>query len=102
MKAFDAGHIFKLLPIGLALATLGACSAAPSPSSEILGYGTPGVSAYVHDDKDSSLQAQLDRCGQVPQAATASQTQGLPAACGQLRRTIRNQPGNSAQPVQTQ
>jgi len=92
----------KLLTMGLALATLSACSTTlPLRTTGMLGYGTPGVSAYVPDDNASSLQAQLDRCDQVPQAGATGQTQGLPAACGQLRRMVRNQPGNSVQPGQT-
>ncbi len=83
-------------------ASLGACSpSSPRTNGEMLGYGTPGVSAYVSGDNDASLQAQLARCDQVPQAGSASQTQGLPAACGQLRRTLRSQPGNSVQPGST-
>jgi len=87
---------------------LAACSSQPERrDGQVLGYGTPGVSAYVQGDQAISLQAQLDRCGQVPQAGTATQTtatqtQGLAAACGQLQRTLRNQPGNSVQPAGAQ
>lgn len=82
---------------------LAACSGQPDKKDgQLLGYGTPGVSAYVQGDQAGSLQAQLDRCGQVPQASTATQTQGLAAACGQLQRMLRNQPGNSVQPAGAQ
>ena len=67
-------------------------------NGERLGYGTPGVSAYVRNDEDNSLQAMLARCNGVAQASAASETRGLPAACGQLQRTLRNQPGNTVQP----
>ena len=85
----------SVVALGLTLG-LGACAAAPPRTgTAILGYGTPGVSSYVQGDEATSLQAQLDRCRQVSDPAAASQTQGLAAACGQLRRTLRNQPGNA-------
>ena len=62
----------------------------------MLGYGTPGVSAYA--DGGPTLQTQLDACHGVPQP-TPNQTQGLSASCDQLRRLLRNQPGNSVQPA---
>ena len=80
---------------------LAACSGqASGQAAGRLGYGTPGVSEYVQSDEATNLQALLDRCAQVPQAGAASQIDGLPAACGQLRRTSRNQPGNAVQPGQ--
>lgn len=83
-------------PLLLVLVSLAACSG-PSPgrNAGLLGYGTPGVESYVQPERASSLRAQLDLCSQVAQANAASQTRGLPAACGQLQRTVPNQPGNS-------
>jgi len=89
----------NFLPFLPAVLGLAACGATPSQKhTEMLGFGTPAVSAYAPDDDALSLQAQLERCERVPQAGSASQTQGLAAACDQLRRTVRNQPGNSVQP----
>ncbi len=84
----------------LLAASLAACSG-PSARTDagMLGYGTPGVASYVPADQLSSVQAMRDRCRQVPHADVASQTQGLPAACGQFERTLRNQPGNALQLV---
>ncbi len=83
----------------VASAALSACTG-PQTSKEagLLGYGTPSVSTYEQGAPASTLQEELDQCSGVPQTAATSQTQGLPAACGQLRRTVRNQPGNSVQP----
>lgn len=79
---------------------LAACSGQQAgKDTGVLGYGTPGVSSYVGDGEATSLQVQLGRCSQVPQAGAATQTQGLPAACGQLQRTLRNQPGNAVEPA---
>lgn len=63
----------------------------------MLGYGIPSVSTYMGDDQAGGLQAELDQCRQVSQAGPAIQTQGLAAACSQLQRTRRNQPGNTVQ-----
>ena len=77
---------------------LTACSAPQAASGTgILGYGTPSVSSYMGENQGGSLQAELDQCRQVPQVDAVSQTQGLPAACRQLRHTQRNQPGNIVQ-----
>ncbi len=80
----------------VASAALSACSG-PQTSKEagLLGYGTPGVSLHGQGAPALTLQEELDRCRGVPQASAASQTQGLPAACSQLQRTVRNQPGNT-------
>lgn len=68
------------------------------PGPGLRGYGTPDVSAYVPADQASSVQALLDRCGQVPRPASpSSATQGLAAACSQLHHTLHNQPGNAMQ-----
>ncbi len=88
----------------LALGAGVAACAAPAPDKGgLLGYGTPGVSGYVQDDRDSTLQAELERCRGVglPDAAgqAGRQTGGLEAACNQLRRTAHNQPGNGVQPA---
>ncbi len=89
----------RLIAALVASAALSACSG-PQTSKEVglLGYGTPNVSTYEQGTPASTLQEELDRCRGVPPTAATSQTQGLPAACGQLRRTVRNQPGNSVQP----
>ncbi len=83
----------------VASAALSACSD-PQTSKEagLLGFGTPGVSIYGQGAPASTLQEELDRCSNIPKGTEMSQTQGLPAACSQLRRTVRNQPGNSVQP----
>lgn len=60
------------------------------------GYGTPGVSTFMGNDQAGSLQAELERCRQVSQADASTQAPGLVAACRQLQRTQRNQPGNTA------
>lgn len=78
----------------VALVALGACSGPPeSKNTGLLGYGTPGVSTSIQGPPAATLQEELDRCSRVPQAASA--THGLPAACSQLQRTVRNQPGNT-------
>lgn len=63
----------------------------------LLGYGTPGVSAYVPADQATSLQALLDRCQQAQPQASPPQAgrQSLEAACDQLHRQLHNQPGNT-------
>ncbi len=89
----------RLVAALVASAALGACSGSQTSKKEagLLGYGTPSVSTYEQGAPASSLQEELDRCRGVTPAAATSQTQGLPAACGQLRSTVRNQPGNSVQ-----
>ena len=84
------------------LLLLGGSLVACAPSSPrkgvgTLGYGTPGVSAYA--ESGDTLRAQLDTCRGVSPPASPGQTQGLPAACEQLNRTVRNQPGNSVRPA---
>ena len=76
---------------------LSACAASPTGTSGMLGYGTPGVSTYMAAQQPDGLQAELDRCRGVPQTSASTETQGLAAACSQLHRTMRNQPGNSVQ-----
>ncbi len=95
---FGLEPLGRLLPLLAAAVSLGACSGQPTKDPRVLGYGTPGVSSYVQDDQAASLQAQLERCDQVSLADAASETQGLAAACGQLKRMLRNQPGNTVQP----
>lgn len=86
-------------PLALLMALLPAagCAGAPPPAppaGRMLGYGTPGVSAYAPGDRPMTLGAMLARCeGVGPPAAGA--TEGLAASCAQLRRTLRNQPGNA-------
>lgn len=85
---------FVALAIALGLAACALPSQDLGPA--LRGYGTPSVSAYVPADQVDSVQAQLDRCAQVPRpAAPPSETQGLAAACSQLHHTLRNQPGNA-------
>lgn len=89
------------LVLALALgAGVAACSG-PAPNKEAgpLGYGTPGVSGYVRDGQDSTLQAELERCRGVGLPDAAGQARSLEAACDQLRRTARNQPGNAVRPA---
>lgn len=87
---------FQCVILGLSAITLAACSGEPSGQhAGVLGYGTPGVETYVSTGQARDLQAQLDACRDVPLEGAAAQTQGLPAACGQLQRTVRNQPGNA-------
>ena len=96
---FGMGRIRRAMLVLAAAAGLGACSGPPmAKPGETLGHGTPSVDSYLRDGQDSSLQAMLARCGRIPQAPAASQTQGLPAACAQLQRTLRNQPGNAVRP----
>jgi len=84
--------------VAFAAAGLAACAGQPpGPETGIRGVGTPGVAAYVPADRATSLQAMQANCEGVPPAAPSA-TQGLPAACDQLRRTLNNQPGNAAQP----
>ncbi len=79
-----------MLALGLA-----ACAGPDrNPAPGLLGYGTPAVSAYVPEDQAASLQTMRASCERVP-PADPSETQGLPAACDQLHRTLRNQPGNA-------
>ena len=97
--AFQGWKLGRLAPFVAMAAALGACSGASmSKSDETFGYGTPGVSAYGQNGENESLQAMLARCSGVPQTSAASEVRGLPAACGQLQRMLRNQPGNTAQP----
>ncbi len=85
------GSILLVLAGGLA-----ACSGqtAGTPSTK-LGFGTPGVDRYAAGSQATTLQAQLDQCGQVLQTSVAGRTDSLAAACQQLQRTLHNQPGNA-------
>jgi len=75
---------------------LAACGRPPQAApGAILGYGTPGVSSYVPAVDADSLQALLDRCRQVPDIHRSPRPQTIEAACDQLQRTRRNQPGNT-------
>ena len=79
-------------------ALVAGCAAPPAaPPGTILGYGTPGVSSYVPAGEASDLNALMARCRQVP-SDPAPPPQTLAAACDQLRRTARNQPGNTVPP----
>lgn len=62
--------------------------------SQPRGVGVLGVSSYRDGESATSLQALLDRCA-APRQAGSSPGEDLGAACDQLRRTMRNQPGNS-------
>ena len=71
------------------------CAGPPAvPPGGMLGYGTPGVSSYMPAAGAVDLQALTARCRGVP-LETAPPPQTLAAACDQLRRTSRNQPGNT-------
>ncbi len=85
----------------VAVAGLAACAGqASSSDSGLRGVGTPDVSSYPGDDQITSVQELLDRCRQAPeQAGPSSAPRGLEAACGQLYRTMHNQPGNTEQPA---
>lgn len=97
-RLFTVRHGLAVATISAAALGLSACSAPQATSGTgILGYGTPSVSSYVGENEAGSLQAELDQCRRVSQADTATQTQGLPAACRQLQHTLRNQPGNTVQ-----
>lgn len=86
----------------VALVALAACSGPQrNKDAGLLGYGTPGVSTFGREMPASTLQEELDRCSRVSQTEAVSQTQGLPAACAQLHRTVRNQPGNTLQSART-
>ncbi len=86
----------RFTPLLVALATLGACSGPQtSKPAGLLGYGTPGVSTLGQGTPAATLQEELDRCSSISHAGAASQAPGLPAACSQLQRTVRNQPGNT-------
>lgn len=83
----------------LATLSLTACAGPPraAPGS-MLGYGTPGVESYVPPEQGGSLDALLARCqGVTAPAALPPRPQTLEAACDQLHRTVRNQPGNAVQ-----
>ena len=85
-----------LAAMAAAASGLSACSAPQTErSTGVLGYGTPDVSSFTGVDQAGGLQAELDRCRQASESDVASQTQGLVAACRQLERTRRNQPGNT-------
>ena len=89
-------QLIRLTGILLAVAALSACSGSqPNKAAGLLGYGTPGVSSYGQGTPATTLQEELDRCNAVSDLGAASQTQGLLAACSQLKRTARNQPGNT-------
>ena len=89
-------HVGRLLAALIAAAALGACSGPPSnKTAGPLGFGTPGVSSVMQESPAATLREELDRCSRVQRTRAASQTQGMPAACAQLERTARNQPGNT-------
>jgi hypothetical protein len=93
---FTVRQVLAVAAVFAAVSGLAACSAPPASSGTgTLGYGTPSVSAFMGADQAGGLQAELDKCRQVSQADAATQPQGLLAACRQLQRTLRNQPGNS-------
>lgn len=88
----------QMFPVAVVLAAslaLAGCAGQPHGQAPgPLGYGTPDVSTYVPANRADNLRAMRARCeGVLPAEPVA--TQGLPAACDQLRRTQRNQPGNS-------
>ncbi len=93
---FSSHQLRRWTAVFVSLGALGACSGPPtSKQAGMLGYGTPSVSTYSQETSATTLKEELDGCSRVPQAGAASQTQGLPAACAQLHRTLHNQPGNT-------
>ena len=95
-RLFRGWRGLTLAAISAAVSGLSACSAPQTErSTGLLGYGTPDVSSFTGVDQAGGLQAELDKCRQASEADVASQTQGLVAACRQLQRTQRNQPGNT-------
>ena len=97
----------RLLTVRQELAVAAVCAAALSlaacsgPQANggtgMLGYGTPSGASYMGGGQAGGLKAELDQCQQVSHGGAAAQTPGLVAACRQLHRTMRNQPGNSVQ-----
>ncbi|MXP65299.1 hypothetical protein E0493_18285 [Roseomonas sp. M0104] len=81
----------------LAVATLAACAKPqPVPQPGLLGVGTPGVASHMPAEEPTSVQALLERCGPMPpESGTPPRPQSFAAACEELQRTLRNQPGNS-------
>lgn len=88
---------FRIIPALLSVTALVACAGAqPTASSNLLGVGTPGVASYMPAEQATDLQALLEQCRQVQrQSSTPPQPQTMEAACEELHRTVRNQPGNS-------
>jgi hypothetical protein len=83
----SASRSLLLLVLGLAGCS---SSVAPVKQGNIKSYG---VEPVVGD----SLGAMLARCSQPgQQAEPAERAASLNAQCDQLRRSLRNQPGNSA------
>jgi len=99
MSGVSRGSLAALL----AAASLAACAGPPPvPANGILGYGTPGVSSYPNAGQGDSLGSLMERCRTVPASAGPPRPQSLEAACDQLHRTVRNQPGNSVDPARAE
>ena len=83
-------------PMSLLLAGMvAACSGQTAgTSTTMLGFGAPGVDSYAAGNQATTLNAQVDQCGQVPPSRNSDGTDTLAVACDQLRRTQNNQPGN--------
>jgi hypothetical protein len=97
-RLFRVWRGLTIAAVSAAALGLAACSAPQATTgSGMQGYGTPGVSAYMANDQAGGLQAELDQCRKVPQTGAATEIRGLEAACRQLHRTLRNQPGNTVQ-----
>ena len=80
----------------LSVIALTGCAQAPQVQpGQVLGYGTPGVSTYLPADEATTAQALLDRCRTTYPPVPNPTPQTFEAACDQLRRTARNQPGNT-------
>lgn len=93
---YSPRQLIRHIVLLLAIAALSACSGSqPNNGPGLLGYGTPGVSSYGQAAAATTLREELDRCASAADPSAASQTQGLAAACSQLKRTARNQPGNT-------
>lgn len=91
----------RLFAASCALAGLSGCAApAPAPSGEMPGFGTPGVESMLPAGAAPDLASLLRYCdAAAPASPAVPRPRSLAAACDQLRRTRRNQPGNAAPPV---
>lgn len=91
-----ARHL-RVVPALLTVSALAACAGDQSAARpDLRGVGTPSVASHMTAEQATDLQALLERCRQVPwQSSTPPRPQTVEAACDELHRTVRNQPGNS-------
>jgi hypothetical protein len=99
MSGVSRGFLAALLAAALLTAYAGPPSV---PANGILGYGTLGVSSYLNAGQGDSLGSLMERCRTVSASAGLPRPQSLEAACDQLHRTARNQPGNSIGPARAE